>query len=68
MKKIENSNGSITYRIEHNDIGVQQTISRCMLEIFKRSSKDSNLYELQIYSNLLRKYIELLNEQRRLSN
>ena len=67
MKKIENYDGSVTYRIEYNDIRVQQTISRCTLETFKKVFKD-NLYELKIHSDLLRKYIELLHEKRRLSN
>lgn len=65
MKKIENPNGSVTYRIWNDDVGVQQTISRCMLH---NLSKYDKWYELKIYNNLLRKYIELLYEKRRLSN
>lgn len=67
MKKIENYDGSVTYRVEYDDIGVQQTLSRCTLETFKRIFKD-NWYELKIHNDLLRKYIELLHEKRRLSN
>lgn len=67
MKKIENYDGSITYRIEHNDIRVQQTLSRHTLENFKRIFKD-NWYELKIHNDLLREYIKLLHEKRRLSN
>ena len=67
MKKIENYDGSVTYRIEYGDIRVQQTLSKYTLESFKRIFKD-NLYELKIHSDLLREYIRLLHEKRRLSN
>ena len=67
MKKIENYDGSVTYRIEYGDIRVQQTLSRYTLETFKKIFKD-DLYELKIHSDLLRKYVELLYEKRRLSN
>lgn len=65
MKKIENPNGSVTYRIEYNDIRVQQTISRCMLQ---HLSKYNDWYEFKIHGDLLREYIKLLHEKRRLSN
>ena len=64
MKKIENPDGTVTYRIEHNNIRVQQTISRCMLHHLSKY----DWYELEIHSNLLREYIKLLHEKRRLSN
>ena len=65
MKKIENPNGSVTYRIWNDEVGVQQTISRCMLQ---HLAKYNDWYEFEIHSNLLREYIKLLHEKRRLSN
>lgn len=64
MKKINNPNGSITYRIEdRRGIGVQETISENMLNTLKRMSRTmdmpENWYEARIAINLIFKWNEL---------
>lgn len=62
MTKIENPDGTITYRIRHKDVCVQETISRTMLEYIKESKK-MDWFETKIHSDLLRCYIDLVNKK-----
>lgn len=61
MKKINNPDGSVTYRIE--DRGVQETISENMLNTLKRMPRTmgipENWYEARIAMNLILKWNEL---------
>ena len=63
MKKINNPNGSVTYRIEDRGIGVQETISENMLNTLKRMPRTmgmpENWYEARIAINLIFKWNEL---------
>lgn len=67
MKKINNPDGSVTYRIE--DIGVQETISENMLNTLKRMPRTmgmpENWYETRIAMNLIFKWNELLGRNTR---
>lgn len=64
MKKINNPNGSVTYRIE--DRGVQETISENMLNTLKKMPRTmgmpENWYEIKIATNLILKWNELLGK------
>lgn len=69
MKKINNPNGSITYQIYNQGIGVQKTISDSMLKTLKnmpRTSKMSeNWYEYRIEEQLILEWNEILRNNNR---
>lgn len=62
MIKIENFDGSVTYRIE--GIGVQETISEHTLNTLKRMPRTSNMseywYEDKIFMRLVLEWNDLL--------
>ena len=64
MKRIENFDGSITYRIEDRGIRVQETISKPMLKALKSmprlSYQKENWYEDKILVTLMIKWSDLL--------
>lgn len=64
MKRIENFDGSITYRIEDRGIGVQETISEPMLKTLKSmphlNYQKENWYEDRILVTLMIKWNDLL--------
>lgn len=63
MKRIENFDGSVTYRIEYRGIGVQETISEPMLKALKSMPRlnyqKENWYEDSILMTLIIKWNEL---------
>lgn len=69
MKRIENFDGSITYQIYDQGIGIQRTISNSMLRTLKnmpRTSKMSeNWYEYKIEEQLILKWNEILRNNNR---
>lgn len=46
MKRIENFDGSITYQIYYQGIGVQKTISESMLKTLKNMPRTSKMSEI----------------------
>lgn len=64
MKKIENYDGSVIYRIEDRGIRVQETISESMLRTLKSmprlSYQEENWYEDKIFMQLLLEWNDLL--------
>lgn len=63
MKKINNPDGSVTYRIEDRGIGVQETISENTLKRMPRTmGMPENWYEIRIVTNLILKWNELLGK------
>lgn len=64
MKRIENYDGSVTYRIEGRGIRVQETISESMLKTLKSmprlSYQKETWYEDKIFMRLLLEWNDLL--------
>lgn len=64
MKRIENFDGSVTYRIEDRGVGVQETISEPMLKALKSMPRlnyqKENWYEDRILMTLMIKWNDLL--------